>query len=189
MELNDFERFLYEAPDDDPPDIQGNQEEEDTGPPDIGDMGDDGPPDVSDVGDDGPPDLGDEFGDDQSGDGMGEDYTDDQSTDENLGLDEKISAIMNQSLYKRFLTLLNKIGNQISSVNDSSDILHSLSPESINIIDSLKRLDENIRMYLKNYFINENYSKNQLFFNKCLNLLSLLDITFDKNIQKGIKAM
>ena len=68
-------------------------------------------------------------------------------------------------------------------------MIYALSPEAPDIIGSLKKLDENIRLYLDNIFVNENYSRNLLFFDKCLNLLKLLNDAFDGSIQKGIKAM
>ena len=71
----------------------------------------------------------------------------------------------------------------------NGDVLFTLSPESLDIVGSLKRLDENVRLYLKNTFLNENYSGNLLFFNKCLNLLKLLNDVFDRNVRKGIKEM
>lgn len=196
IEPNIFEQFLFEAPGDDtPPDMVDN------GPPDVPDGAEntEPPPDMPDenlgggdmVPDDGPPDMPDEFGEDEFGTGdMGTDET--QNPDEqlqSLGLDEKISAIMNMNLYQRYLTLLNTIGNQLTMIKNNSDILHTLSAESLDIVDSLKKLDENIRLYLKNSFLNENYSKNLLFFNKCLNLLKLLNDVFDSNVKKGIRTI
>lgn len=195
VEPNIFEKFLFEAPGDDvPPDMVD-------APPDVPEGAEnDGPPDIptDDVGgddgmglDDGPPDMPDEFGGDEFG-------TDDMSADgsenpddqlQNLGLDEKISAIMNMNLYQRYLSLLNTIGGQLTMLKNNSDILHSLSADSTEIIESLKKLDENIRLYLKNSFLNENYSKNLLFFNKCLNLLKLLNDVFDSNVKKGIRTI
>lgn len=195
IEPNIFEKFLFEAPGDDvPPDMVD-------APPDVPEGAEnDGPPDMptDDIGgddgmslDDGPPDMPDEFGGDEFG-------TDDMSADgsenpddqlQNLGLDEKISAIMNMNLYQRYLSLLNTIGGQLTMLKNNSDILHSLSADSTEIIESLKKLDENIRLYLKNSFLNENYSKNLLFFNKCLNLLKLLNDVFDSNVKKGIRTI
>lgn len=191
-ELDFFERFLFEAPGDDPPDTGGD------GPPDIPDDAGDtpGPPDLPDVGggddsgDDSPPDLGGDegfgddagFGDNDSGDG-------DNEQGQDPGLDEKVSAVLNRELYQRFLSLLDTIAGQLSMLKTNGDVLFTLSPESLDIVGSLKRLDENIRLYLKNTFLNENYSGNLLFFNKCLNLLKLLNDVFDRNVRKGIKEM
>lgn len=190
-ELDFFERFLFEAPGDDPPDTGGD------GPPDIPeDAGDaPGPPDLpdpggGDVGDDSPPDLADDggFGDDTDFGADGSNASEDgQELDP--GLDEKVSAILNQELYQRFLSLLNKISGQLAMLKTNGDVLFTLSPESLDIVGSLKRLDENVRLYLKNTFLNENYSGNLLFFNKCLNLLKLLNDVFDRNVRKGIKEM
>jgi len=186
-ELTLFQQIILEAPgDEDPPPDMGAVEE---ASPDIPDN----PPDMDmgadSEGDDAPPDINmgeeDDFGD--SGGGFeGEEGQEDQP---DLNVDEKISAVMNMNLYQRYLSLLNNIGNQLSMIKNNSDMLYTLSSESLDIISSLKKLDENIRLYLSNYYMNENYSKNLLFFNKCINLLKLLNEIFDKNIRKGIKAM
>ena len=192
-----FERFLFEAPGDDPPDAQMA----DTGPPEMPDDAADtaSPPDMPDLGGDdtgggddgGPPDLGgnDDFGgfggDEEGANDEGNDEGDDNNS---LELDEKISAIMNMQLYQRYLSLLNTITGQLTTVKNNSDVLYSISPDSLDIIEQLKKLDENVRLYIKNSFLHENYSKNLLFFNKCLNLLQLLNVEFDKVIQKGIKS-
>lgn len=190
-ELDFFERFLFEAPGDDPPDTGGD------GPPDIPeDAGDaPGPPDLpdpggGDVGDDSPPDLADDggFGDDTDFGADGSNASED-GQEPDPGLDEKVSAVLNQELYQRFLSLLNKISGQLAMLKTNGDVLFTLSPESLDIVGSLKRLDENVRLYLKNTFLNENYSGNLLFFNKCLNLLKLLNDVFDRNVRKGIKEM
>ena len=198
--LNIFERFLFEAPEDDvppdmvdvPPDIPEGAEND--APPDLAepDMSTDdtGGPDEGSM-DDSPPDMPDEFGEDEFTDDTGTEGEIENPDDKlkNLGLDEKISAIMNQNLYQRYLALLNNINGQLTMIKNNSDILYTLSSDSLSIIDSLKKLDENIRLYLKNSFINENYSKNLLFFNKCLNLLKLLNDVFDSDIKKGIRAI
>lgn len=195
-ELSMFEKFLYEAPGDDPPDApQADSPPDvpaeapaDSGPPDIpddagADVADDGPPDMPPDGEDG---FGDEggFGDEETSDG-GEG----NENPEDLGLDDKVSAIMNMNLYQRFLSLMNTIGAQLTMLRNNGDVLYTLSSNSLDTVESLKKLDENIRLYLKNTFLNENYSKNLLFFNKCLNLLKLLNDVFDKNIKKGINSM
>lgn len=192
-----FERFLFEAPGDDPPDAQMA----DTGPPEMPDDAADAasPPDMPDLGGDetgggddgGPPDLG---GDNDFGgfggeeDGAADDGGEGGEDPNSLELDEKISAIMNMQLYQRYLSLLNTITGQLTTVKNNSDVLYSISPDSLDIIEQLKKLDENVRLYIKNSFLHENYSKNLLFFNKCLNLLQLLNVEFDKVIQKGIKS-
>lgn len=186
--LSLFEQIILEAPGDDPPpDVPA-----DTGgdtPPDLppedtssGESQSDAPPDI----DDEPPDL--EGGDDNQfgmedfeGEGSGE--------EENLDLDEKISAVMNMNLYQRYLALLNNIGNQLSMIKNNSDMLYTLSNKSLSIIGSLKKLDENIRLYIKNYFLEKSYSENLLFFNKCINLLKLLNDIFEKEIRKGIRGI
>lgn len=196
-----FERIMFEAPGDDPPpDLQNAGTSTDAAPdlpPDLdsgttpaNSGGDSGPPDLGgDESGDQPPDIeGGDFGDEEGGfdDPSLEDGSD---PNQDLELDEKISAIMNMNLYQRYLALINTIGSQIAMIKNNSDMLYTLSSESLDIVGALKKLDENIRLYTTNYFLNENYSRNLLFFNKCLNLLKLLNDIFDKNVQKGIKAM
>ena len=187
-----FEQYLTEAPGDEdtPPDV--------TGPPDMpDDATNDPPPDIpdddtttDDTTDDGPPP---DMGDDDSMDDFGTDDTepneDEEGSSKKLGLDEKVSAIMNMNLYQRFMTMLTKITTQIGAMKNNMDVLHAITPEVIEVMESLSRLEENIRLYLKNNFTTENYSKNLLFFNKCLNLMKLLNDSFDKAIRKGIKEV
>lgn len=198
-----FDKVMYEAPGD-PPDISAEGAgPPDTGPPDLSSGSSETPPDMTDEGGgETPPDIGDgegtdppdmevDFGDENPEDqGFGDDQSmEGEDQTQNLNFDEKISAIMNMNLYQRFLSLLNNIGGQLSMIKNNSDMLYTLSNESLDILESLKKLDENVRLYLANYFLNENYSKNLLFFNKCLNLLKLLNNIFEKNIQKGIRSM
>lgn len=189
-ELEYFKQFLYEAPGDDPPPDISQQDDSggDVMPPDLPednsiDMGADGPPDLPD--DSGtPPDMEDDsgFGGDEFG---GEEQQEDQN--EKMELDEKISAIMNRNLYQRFLELLGSVTSQISQIKDNRDVLNSIVEDIQGFLSRLTDLEENIRLYLKNYFIHEDYGKNRLFFNKCLNLVSLLNMIFDDAIKKGIK--
>jgi hypothetical protein len=194
QETSMFDRIFLEAPGDPPPDMPADATPTDTGgdaPPEMDMGGDD--PDISDppdMGDDNmsgdPPDLGEEGdfgGEDQ---GM-EDQPEEEDPNANLEFDEKISRIMNMNLYQRYLALLNNIGGQLTMLKDNSDTLYAVSEDSIDIIAALKKLDENVRLYLKNYFIQENFSKNRLFFDKCLNLLNLLNEIFQKKIEKGLK--
>lgn len=190
---NMFERSLLEASGDDPPDVPADQPEEPAGPPDMpADIPDD-PPDMGDgdgAMDDGPPDMASDFEDDsgfEDDPGQGEEGSEEGTA--NVGLDEKISSIMNMNLYQRFLSLLNTISSQLTMMKNNGDVLYTLSEKSLDTIGSLEKLEENIRLYLKNYFLNENYSKNLLFFNKCLNLLKLLTDQFNEYIKKGINAM
>lgn len=186
-----FNKVMLEADGDDAP-----SETNDNSPPDINnepppDISEDNnsPPDISDgTEDNSPPDI--DFNEEEDDPGF-EDEEQPEENDENnnLGFDEKISAIMNMNLYQRFLSLLNTVGGQISMVKRNSDMLYTISNESLDILESLKKLDENIRLYLSNYFLDENFSKNLLFFNKCINLLKLLNTIFEKNIKKGIKSL
>jgi hypothetical protein len=195
-----FYKVMFEAPGDPPdmpsdgtgpPDIPSDTSGSDNTPPDLSDgQGSETPPDIQDDdtagGSNDPPDLDMDFGD--GGDQQDQGFDDDPSAEggeenqiQNLNFDEKISAIMNMNLYQRYLSLLNNIGGQLSMIKNNSDMLYTLSNNSLDIIESLKKLDENIRLYLSNYFLNENYSKNLLFFNKCLNLLKLLNDVFEIN--------
>lgn len=186
-----FNKVMLEADGDDAP-----SETNDNSPPDINnepppDISEDNnsPPDISDgTEDNSPPDI--DFNEEEDDPGF-EDEEQPEENDENnnLGFDEKISAIMNMNLYQRFLSLLNTVGGQISMVKRNSDMLYTISNESLDILESLKKLDENIRLYLSNYFLDENFSKNLLFLNKCINLLKLLNTIFEKNIKKGIKSL
>lgn len=191
-----FELYLTEAPgDDDPPDISGPPDMPDEtandAPPDMADETGDSGEDVGNVTDDGPPPDMDDTPDDSMGDfgadENGEDSDADKDTNKNLDLDEKVSAILNMNLYQRFESMLTKITGQIGSMKSNLDILHAISSDVPEIIDALSKLSENIRLYMKNSFMSENYSKNLLFFNKCLNLMKLLNDSFDKAVRKGIK--
>lgn len=187
-ELEFFKQYLTEAPEDDsPPDAQ------EAPPDDSFDMGD--PPDLpsddggGDISED-PPDLGggdDDggFGDFGSDDNESEDGGDNQTNP--MELNEKISAIMNHKLYQRFVQLLGSVKGKISEIKDNSDILYTISPDCIQVVKRLQSLEENIKLYLRNKFVNEDYGKNLLFFNECLNLQALLSLIFDNAIKKGIK--
>lgn len=155
----------------------------------------DAPPDIpDDVGtesdNDAPPDMTDE---DPSDAGLGDTGFDDgqqqeeEDPNKTMKLDAKVSTVMNVNLYQRYLTLLNTINTQLSMIKNNGDMIYTLSDQTSSIIASLKKLDENVRLYMSNIFLEENYSRNLLFFNKCLNLLKLLNDSFDASIQKGIK--
>ena len=187
-EVNLFEKYLFEAPDESPPDVA------DTGPPDMpDDAPDSGPPDLDagggDIGGDDPPEMGGgDFGDDGFGDMGGNGDGSEGDPTEELELDDKISAILNLNLHQRFLAMLNKIANQLTMLKNNADVLHTLSPESLEMVGALTKLDENIHLYLKNSFDNENFSKNRLFFDKCLNYFRLLKEQFGKQVKKGIRS-
>lgn len=199
-EIDFFKQFLYEAPGDDPPpDIIKQDNGGSSPPPDMSEdnsqefnMNGDDPPDLpeqdnntDDMYQD-PPDIDDsDFGNNEFMDT--DDENESNSDTKDLGLDKKISAIMNQDLYQRYLTLLGNVTSQILQMKDNSDILYSITTECTNIINKLSNLESSIKLYLKNNFIGENYSKNLLFFNKCLNLLNLINEIFDNEIKKGIK--
>ena len=156
---------------------------------------DDTPPDIPDDAgtesdNDAPPDMPDE---DPSDEGLGDTGFDDgqqqeeEDPNKTMKLDAKVSTVMNVNLYQRYLTLLNTINTQLSMIKNNGDMIYTLSDQTSSIIASLKKLDENVRLYMSNIFLEENYSRNLLFFNKCLNLLKLLNDSFDASIQKGIK--
>ena len=194
MEADDPPDAAMAADNSPPPDVP-----EDNGggtaPDDMPDMGDDtgGPPDfggdaesMDDGGDGSPPD----FGDDEGGFGDEDGATDEEGGEdqkEPMDLDDKVSAIMNANLYTRFLTMLTNIEAQMSQMKSNADIVYTLSPDASDMYNKYKQLDDNIRLYLNNSFIDENYSKNLLFFNKCLNLLKLLNDSFSLYVNKGIR--
>lgn len=187
-----FERWMFEAPGDDPPDAQLA---EDTTPPEIpDDTPEEGPPDMDagdDVGgdetpaDDGPPDLTDDTFDDagygDEGEEGGEDVKD-------MGLDDKVSSVLNYNLYQSYLELLTEIRSTITSIKNNSDILYAISKDTEGIINALRKLDENMRLYIDNSFTHERYEKNLLFYNKCKNLAKLLNDKFDSIINQGLKG-
>lgn len=198
QDLSLFERYLIEAPGDEAaPDANMDASNDATStdnPPDApaedppaidGTPGDDNAGDFTadDPGGEDPPDM-----DDFSTDDMG-DMSDDESNNDDAptGLDTKVSAIMNQTLYKRYLSLLNQIASQQTSIKNNSDILYTISADVAGIVKSLSKLEENIRSYLKNTFADENYSRNLLFFNKAINLFKLLDDSFDAIIREGME--
>lgn len=166
-----FERVFFEAPEDDPPDMT---------PPAM----DDAPPDMGGA-DDPPPDIDPGDMDMDAGDG-GFGYEDDAEDGdvENLNFDDKISIIMNQRLYERFIKLHMTLKNQLKIFNKNMDLIDAISDKNDSILTSLTKLNENVEEYMSEYFMNENYSKNLLFFNKCINLYNLLQKTFDKEIKR-----
>lgn len=186
--LDLFQQSLFlEAPGDEG---EASTDAQPTDPP-----ANDAPPDIpDDVGtesdNDAPPDMTDE---DPSDAGLGDTGFDDgqqqeeEDPNKTMKLDAKVSTVMNVNLYQRYLTLLNTINTQLSMIKNNGDMIYTLSDQTSSIIASLKKLDENIRLYMSNIFLEENYSRNLLFFNKCLNLLKLLNDSFDASIQKGIK--
>lgn len=186
--LDLFQQSLFlEAPGDEG---EASTDAQPTDPP-----ADDAPPDIpDDVGtesdNDAPPDMTDE---DPSDNGLGDTGFDDgqqqeeEDPNKTMKLDAKVSTVMNVNLYQRYLTLLNTINTQLSMIKNNGDMIYTLSDQTSSIIASLKKLDENVRLYMSNIFLEENYSRNLLFFNKCLNLLKLLNDSFDASIQKGIK--
>lgn len=185
--LSFFEQVLLEAPGDEtPPEDASPEPTPDEGsPPDMPDIGGGDNPD----GEESPPDMQDDTQpDDDFGSDFGSDDNDQQNDQDqnNLGIDEKISNILNKLLYDKFLTLLNQIGSQISNIKNNNEILHSLIPNLGEISEEFKRLDESIRLYINDSFIYENSSKNLLFFNQCLNALKLLNEKFSHEINKGI---
>ena len=170
---------------------------EDEGPP-----LDDSPPDLDmDVSDDfavdsaaGPPDLdmgpGESIGGgDDSGDSAGFDDggVDNEESDEPKGLSDKVSTILNQKLHRKMSALLNDIGSQLSSIKDNSDMLLSISIGSQSMIDELSLLEENIRLYMTNIFLQRSYEINMEFYNKSVNMLKLLNDKFNMDIDNGIR--
>ena len=168
-----FERVVFGEADEEAPDISDPNlpEEAATGPPATDEM--DAPPDVS------APDFG-----AGTEDPLATNTGMEEEREEPLRVSEKISLAMNASLYQRFLTLLNTVNNQISTIKGNNDVIYSISPTSLETMEPLTKLSENLSMYLANNFLDCNYSKNRLFYNKCVNLLKLLDDQFTKELRK-----
>lgn len=189
-----FEKVFFEA-DDAPPDMAGAS-------PPTGDIsepppspGGDAAPDMGgtdefgmeDPNGGGPPDI-EEPGEDFGGEGGGENSEENSEDDPaNMKFDDKISNVMNMNLYQRFLNMLNSITSQVNTIKDNTDIFNALTKDASDLVPSLQKLDENIRLYLSNFFLNENYSKNLLFFNKCLNEYNLHRELFTKEIKKTMR--
>lgn len=197
MANNIFEKWLFEA-DGDPPNIDDSGGA-DQPTQDDGGSGDtaatDSPPDIDGFDDSGVNTAQDSS--DQPFDTSGlEDMDEDQEGHEMDGgvqgmqLSEKISAILNNILYQRFLSLLNNVEGQLTASKNNNDVLLSLIKDDYDdYITRLKKLEENIRLYLKNSFIHKDYGKNLLFFNMCLNLLKLLNDKLDEKVHKAIKEV
>jgi len=182
LERSLFEKWMFEAPGDDPP-----VEETET-PPDVpADPPAEDPPDINpdeeapadDMGDDPPPDIGDMDG--------SEETPEEENPLNNKDIGEKLSSVLNANLYQSYLELLTQIDSQLTSIKNNSDLLYTLSNETADIVNSLRKLDENLRLYISNSFMNNRYEKNLLFYNKCKNLCKLLNDKFDIAIHKGIK--
>ena len=94
---------------------------------------------------------------------------------------------MNMNLYQRFLSMLNSISSQVNTIKDNADIIGALTKNASELLPGLQKLDENIRIYLSDFFVSENYSKNLLFFNKCLNEYNLHREIFTKEIKKATR--
>lgn len=132
-----------------------------------------------------PPDEYNGGGDEQSYDNYEQDENSDENNDNELDFGEKISNILNAKLYQRYLTLLNHIENQLIIIKNNADVFGILLKSSPEIIDVFKKLEENIRIYISDYFEKENYSKNLLFFNKCINLYKACNEILNKNMKKN----
>ena len=190
-ELSFFKQVLYEAPGDDAPanppaEMPPTDTNNDSPPDSMPDMSSDdaggAPPDMPGMG-------GEDEGSDDMG-GMNDFGSDDEQNDDekkNLEIDEKISNILNKLLYDKFLTLLNQIGSQLSNIKNNNEILHAIVPSLGELTEQYKRLDESIRLYINNSFTYNNSSKNQLFFNQCINALKMLNEKFSHEINKSTR--
>lgn len=176
---NIFDQLVFrEAPGDEPEPADST----DTGPPDLPADDSGGAPPIE--GDE-PPDIPeiDDFDPDNPGSEMADDGTDGDGAP--LEISEKISVVMNYQLYQRFLTLSNTVANQLSTIRSNNDLIHSVSPKALAVIEPLGKLGDNIRLYLTNNFLDNNYSRNLLFYNKCLNLMKLLEDIFARELGRG----
>lgn len=186
-----FEKVFFEA-DDVPPDMGGAQ----PAAPPAGDGGGgmDVAPDMAGGASDdfgmgdagGPPDMEDP-GEDFGGEEPQGQEEDPENDPKNMKFDDKISNVMNMNLYQRFLSMLNSISSQVNTIKDNADIIGALTKNASELLPGLQKLDENIRIYLSDFFVSENYSKNLLFFNKCLNEYNLHREIFTKEIKKATR--
>jgi len=117
--------------------------------------------------------------------GMDMGGTENEEGEEELEISDKISLAMNANLYQRYLTLLNTVNQEISSIKNVNDIIYTVAPRSLETLQPLNKLAENLNLYLAHNFLDNNYSKNLLFYNKCLNLLKLLTQVFSQELKKG----
>ena len=177
MSLLFFEKVLLEEGEESPP--AEDPSAEGTDPPDMGSdiESEFGGDDISGGSDDSSFDT--DFGSDDSSGG-------DNEEKEEPSFGEKISNVLNSKLYQRYLSLLNRVENQILAIKNNLDIFNIIYRDSAEPIEILKKLSENIRIYLNEFFLKENYSKNLLFFNKCINLYKLLNDQIIK-LMKRIK--
>ena len=190
-----FEKWMFEAPGDElPPDTPAANDQapdvpEDTSsdtPPDL-DMSDTSAAEddiAPEEGDDMPPDLdGEDFNMD---DDMGVDIPEENPTAD-MHLDDKVSAILNLNLYQQYTTLLGQVSAEITSITNNVELLYAISEDIEGTLKALRKLEENMRLYIENNFSDERYEKNLLFYNKCKNLNKFLNDKFDSVIHKGIK--
>ena len=179
MSLLFFERVLLEEGEEDAP--ADDMAAEGSDPPDMGsDVESDFGGDSGDFGGGGD-DFGSDFGDDSGGDSSGE-----EGDDKEPSFGEKISNVLNSKLYQRYLSLLNRVENEILSIKNNLDVFNIICQKSAESVEVLKKLSENIRIYLNEFFLKENYSKNLLFFNKCINLYKLTNDQIVK-LMKNVK--
>lgn len=175
-----FGQLFLEAPEDDiPPDIEAPADApatEEAAP-------DDTPPEEGIPTDDAPPDIDAEATEDMFG---SDDTATEEQPKEDITVSEKISNIMNRGLFQKFISLLNTIELQISTIKSNSDVLFSLSEKCIQVMKGLEKLNDNIRLYLSNQFEDTNYSENLFFYHKCSNLLSLLNDDLDKAVSGSV---
>ena len=176
---------MFEAPGDDPevaPDATQSEEpaevaDEPAADDNMNDGVDDTPPDS------GPPDITDDSFDDT---GFDSDISEDDGAPE-MKFGDKVSSILNAGLYQNYLELVSNISSQLSTIKTNSDILYAITDDMEIIIESLRKLEENIRIYIDTFYINKRYEENLLFYNKCKNLNRLINDKFDQAIHKGIK--
>ena len=190
---NIFWQVMFEAEGDEQQEAAPEETSED--PPDIGGdeyASDDGGADANVDNSDAPPDMGgdefssdDSFGDEDGSDDSGEEKETEDSAP--VGLDNKVSAILNAGLYKKNLALLSELTLKRNTIKDNIDVIRTLDPDAMEISENLQRLEDNIREYNDHTFLDENYSKNRLFYDKCLNMYNLLCQRFRDQMAKAIK--
>lgn len=99
--------------------------------------------------------------------------------------DKKISDTLNRNLYQHYISLKKTINQELTMTEDNLDFIDPEVLKDTNLVEILKKLSSNMDLYLMNNFLNNDYSKNVFFYNKCLNMVNLVNIEFSKALKKS----
>lgn len=174
-------KLFTEAPED-----EETSTVEDTTPPEVEDVPEETEEEVTTdtteevVEDDqGPPDIEDDVTEEDI-----ETITSDMPSGEGTEFDKKVSDILNRELYQHYMSLKKTINQELTMLENNIDYINSEVMKETDIVEILKKLEENMDLYLANYFVNSNYSKNVFFYNKCLNMVNLVNLEFKRVLEK-----